>query len=246
VGRRVNVCDKYLNSPSHLRRVERWPDSWWLIVTCPSDIDVAAALWSSFGVCFHMFSLFFFGDVGLQTRILGVFPGILQAMFSAFHVFGSATWLVAAAACRCDGALAGLGWNWTWEAESFFFFAFYNCTTMVFIFRFHASLVFVYRLPDLVQHFFTESVRQHAHWSFQASSCFRGNMSWCFLSKTDLEHQARLVLCKFYLPITTALSWSIFVLKSVAIRDVHNSIIVLYGLEMIFIFIIADDLSHFL
>lgn len=127
-----------------------------------------------------------------------------------------------------------------------FFFAFYNCTTMVFIFRFHASLVFVYRLPDLVQHFFTESVRQHAHWSFQASSCFRGNMSWCFLSKTDLEHQARLVLCNFYLPITTALSWSIFVLKSVAIRDVHNSIIVLYGLEMIFIFIIADDLSHFL
>ena len=66
--------------------------------------------------CFHCF----FGDVGLQTRILGVFPGILQAMFSAFHVFGSATWLVAAAACRCDGALAGLGWNWTWEAESFF------------------------------------------------------------------------------------------------------------------------------
>lgn len=111
------------------------------LVTCPSDIDVAAALWSSFGVCFHMCSLFFLGMLGCKPILV---------CFLAFCRLCSVPSMFLGA--RLGSCGLQMWWCPCWArlklnlGSRIFFLAFYTCTTMAFIFRFHASLVFVHIL----------------------------------------------------------------------------------------------------
>ena len=155
----------------------------------------------------------------------GVFPGILQAVFSAFYVFRSATWRVAGSTCGCDGAFAGARLKLNLRSRISVFSILQPWYSF---FRFHASLVFVHILSWFgatnLQNLCIDMLID-PYWSFHASSFFRCNVSYCFLCKADLEHQARLFWCKFYLPITTALFILLklsLILQSLAIRNVQN------------------------